>query len=151
MYSQAEVFRCDLLLALSSLNLLMGLAFLPTAGIVFRKRNTVCFTCQTLILAHPRWERSQTAHLQLGFSPSTTLRVFRAAKYLGISSCFIFLAANTPLLSQFFFFLQSTYSSVSKASQLHASCQPAVIYRIPFYFCIARNLLHKVTMREVPR
>lgn len=53
MYSQAEVFCCKLFLALSFFNLLMGLVFLPTTGIVFRKRNTLCFTCQTLILTHP--------------------------------------------------------------------------------------------------
>lgn len=55
MYSQAEIFCCKLFLALSFFNLLMGLVFLPTTGIVFRKRNTLCFTCQTLILTHPSW------------------------------------------------------------------------------------------------
>lgn len=43
-------FGCKFLLALGFLNLL-------TTGIVFRKRNTLCFTCHTLILTHPSWER----------------------------------------------------------------------------------------------
>lgn len=159
MCSQAEVFFCcKLFFALSFLNLLMGLAFLPSSGAVFRKRNALCFTCQTLILTHPSlawpsWGRifsmfwlctPHTLSLLLRFSPSTTLKVFRAALAF---LCFIFFWLPTLLCFPSFSCCNMFLSS-SKANQLCASW-PAVVYRNAFYFCIAINPLHNEGAAQV--
>lgn len=61
MYSQAEVFLLQIAPCIELLKLADGAGISSHPGIVFRKRNTLCFMCQTLILTHPSWERSQTS------------------------------------------------------------------------------------------